>query len=172
MPRRIQIVLLAALLLLLGYVVYRNVYPPEVASAVSMPTGQFVPLSVKDPALRLDLLDRLKKFQYRGSQRNIFSAAAPSAPAPAAAAKPRADAAAPAGPPPLTIPAKFFGYVTDARTGTRRAFFSEGDNVYILGVGEMLLGKYRLLEIGNNTVEMEEISSGRRTSLTMQEPLP
>lgn len=172
MSRRIQIVLLAALFLLLGYEVYRNFWPSDVASAVAVPAQKFVPLSVTDPSLRLDLLDRLKQFRYDGSQRNIFSATAPLPPAPKASLRNSSVPAVPAGPPPLVVPAKFFGYVTDARTGARRAFFSEGDNVYILGVGEVLLGQFRLLQIGNNTVQMEQISSGRRTTLTMQEPLP
>jgi hypothetical protein len=171
-PRRIQIVLLSALLLLLGYMAYRNLWPSEVSSAISTTSQQFVPLAVEDPSLRLDLLDRLKQFQYHGSQRNIFSATVPPPPAPAVSAAKQVAPAPPPGPPPLIVPAKFFGYVTDARTGTRRAFFSEGDNVYILGVGELLLGRFRLLQIGNSTVEMEETSSGRRTTMAMQEPLP
>jgi hypothetical protein len=172
MSRRIQILLLAVLVLLLSYEAYRNFWPSDVASAVAVPTQRFVPLSVTDPSLRFDLLDRLKKFQYQGSQRNIFSATAPPPPAPAASQVKSTAFAAPAGPPPLVVPAKFFGYVTDARTGARRAFFSEGDDVYILGVGEVLLDRFRLLQIGNDTVQVEEIASGRRTTLTMQEPIP
>ena len=79
---------------------------------------------------------------------------------------------APAGPPPLVIPATFYGYVTDSLTGMRRAFFLEGENVYILAVGEDLLGRYRLVQIGNSSAELEEISSGRRATLTMEEPNP
>ena len=54
----------------------------------------------------------------------------------------------------------------------RRAFFMEGENVYIVAVGEVLLGRYRLVQIGNSSVELEEISTGRRATLTMEEPNP
>ena len=83
--------------------------------------------------------------------------------------------APPPGPPPvapLVVPATFFGYVTDARTGVRRAFFSEGDDVFVVGVGEILLGRFRLLQIGNSTAELEETGSGRRATVTLQEPGP
>ena len=66
----------------------------------------------------------------------------------------------------------FYGFVTDVQTGMRRAFFIEGENVYIIGVGENLLGRYRLVQIGNSSVELEEIGTGRRATLTMEEPNP
>lgn len=70
---------------------------------------------------------------------------------------------------PPVVPATFYGYVTDAHTGTRRAFFIEGeDNIYVLAVGEILLGRFRLVQIGSDTAELEEISSGRRATLTME----
>ncbi len=139
-------------------------------------SDNFQPLPVENPALRLDLLDRLKKFQYQGSHRNIFSAALPPpvpvAPVVPVSTKPAAPPAPPP-PPPLVVPATFFGYVTDARTGSRRAFFNEGDDVYVVAVGETLLGRFRLVQLGNNTAEMEEVATGRRTTLTMtQEPGP
>ena len=73
---------------------------------------------------------------------------------------------------PLVVPATFYGYVTDQQTGMRRAFFMEGENVYVLGVGDVLLGRYRLVQIGNSSAELEEISTGRRATLTMEEPTP
>jgi hypothetical protein len=74
---------------------------------------------------------------------------------------------------PLVVPATFYGYVTDAHTGTRRAFFMEGEgNVYVLAVGEVLLGRFRLVQIGSDTAELEEISSGRRATLTMEASPP
>ena len=55
----------------------------------------------------------------------------------------------------------------------RRAFFNDGDDVYVIGVGETLLGRFRLMQIGNNTAEMEEVATGRTATLTMtEEPGP
>ncbi len=171
MQRRVQIAVFAVLLVILGYMVYSRTRPSAAASAADALLG-FQPLSVENPTLRLDLLDRMKQFEYQGSHRNIFVATPPPPPAPPPSASHSAVPAAPPPPPPLVVPATFFGYVTDARTGNRRAFFSEGDDVYVLAVGETLLGRFRLLQIGNNTAEMEEVASGRRTTLTLEEPGP
>jgi len=169
MTREAKIGALAILLLALGYVAYHSLWPVNAAPPVSTVTEKFVPLPVENPALRLDLLDAQKKFEYQGPRRNIFDIAPPPPPARPANPVPVAPAPPPP-PPPLVVPATFFGYVADVQTGTRRALFSDGDDVYILGVGEILGGRFRLLQIGNSTAELEETSTGRRTTLTMEEP--
>ena len=163
--------LLAAILLLFVYVVYSNRQPNAVVVATSSARG-FVPLAVENPALRLDLLQELKKFQYEGPRRNIFSTAPLPPPVQAALPAPPVISAPVqmAGPPPLTVPATFFGRVIDKRSGTQRAFFSQGDDVYVLGLGEVLMNRFRLIQIGDRTAELEEIASGRRTTLTMEQP--
>jgi len=171
--RQYRLVLLVALLLVLAYVAYVSLRPAGVGSTVANANNAFVPLAVENPALRLDLLANLKKLTYTGSQRNIFSATPPPPPP-----KPAAAAVVPAGPviapppPPLVIPATFFGYVADAQTGTKRAFFNSGDDVFVLGIGDILLGRFRLLQIGNNNAELEETASGRRATMTLEEPGP
>jgi hypothetical protein len=174
MKRAAKPALLAILLVVLAVVVYRRLWPVDAASSPAVATQTFVPLPVENPALRLDLLERLQQYSYQASRRNIFSAAAPSpertvtiAP-PVTQQPPRQQAPPPS--PPLTVPATFFGYVTDARTGHKRAFFSEGEEVHVVAIGEVLMGRFRLLQIGNSTAEVEETSSGRRTTLTMEEP--
>jgi hypothetical protein len=122
--------------------------------------------------LRLDLIENLKKFQYEGPRRNIFSTMATPAPAPVEAAAPII-AAPPVtlpGPAPLVVPATFFGRITDRSSGAQRAFFSEGDNVYVVGLGDTLMSRFRVVQIGDSTAELEEIASGRRTTLTMEKP--
>ena len=178
MTRRNQIAsaLLAAILLLLAYVIYSNFRQPgAVVVAISAAQG-FAPLAVENPALRIDLLEQLRKFEYEGPRRNIFSTEAlpvevaeQFTPGPAIAAPP-APFSGPSGPAPLVVPVVFFGHVTDTRSGTRRAFFSEGEEVYVLGLGELLLSRFRLVQIGNSTAELEELASGRRATLTMENP--
>jgi hypothetical protein len=173
MKRRNQIAagLLAAVLLLLAYVVYSNRQPVTVS--VNAGSIQFAPLPVENPALRQDLLQQLKNFQYEGPRRNIFSTEPLPAPAPVQQAPPPPVIAGPTpipGPPPLVVPAQFFGRITDKRTGAQRAFFNSGDDVFVLGLGEVLLNRFRLVQIGDTTAELEEIASGRRTTLTMEKP--
>ena len=171
-----RIILLAGLGVVFLYVIYISNRPSEIAQVVSSADEKFRPIAVENPALKLELLERLKKLQYQGSHRNIFSSVAPppesAVPPPVIAPPPITAPGGPSGPAPLVVPATFYGFVTDARTGMRRAFFMEGENVYIISVGEMLLGRYRLIQIGNSSVELEETSSGRRATLTMEEPNP
>lgn len=173
--RQKRIALLAGLALLFFYLVYRSNRPPEIAAVVSSADEKFRPIAVENPALKLELLERLKKLQYEGSHRNIFSSVAPppvSAAPPSAVAPPPVAPVVPSGPAPLVVPATFYGFVTDAQTGARRAFFLEGENVYVIAIGETLLGRFRVVQIGNSSVELEEVGTGRRATLTMEEPNP
>jgi hypothetical protein len=176
MTKRNQIAsgLLVVLLLVFGYEIYSYRRPATNAAAPGATQG-FQPLPVENPALRLDLLKQIKNFQYEGPRRNIFSTAPlpPPVTAQQQEAPPPQVAGPPAplpGPPPLVVPATFFGRMTDRKTGAQRAFFNSGDDVYVLGPGDILLNRFRLVQIGESTAELEEIASGRRTSLTMERP--
>ena len=51
----------------------------------------------------------------------------------------------------------------------KRAFLSDGDNIYIVGEGDTLLGKFRVTKIGNANLDFEEIASGRHGSTQLTE---
>ncbi|MGB6430168.1 MAG: hypothetical protein WBF06_06255 [Candidatus Acidiferrales bacterium] len=178
MTRRTQIIVLCVLLGVFALALYIEFRPESGnVSFAPPPTSvqQYVPLQVENPALRLDEIARVHRLEYTGVHRNIFSATIPPPPPPKltpAQIKAQQEAEAnrpPPPPPPLDVPATFFGYVTDARTGHKQAFFTNGDDVFIAGEGELLLGRFRVLKIGNDTAEVEEVSSGRRATLTMQQ---
>ena len=80
----------------------------------------------------------------------------------------------PPGPPPLTVDAKYFGYVSDMGGSHRRAFFATANNedVFIAGEGDTLMGRFRVVRITNTTADVEEVSSGRRATLILEEPGP
>lgn len=159
-------------LLVLAVVAYSSQSRNSVFTGASASDVRFTPLDVSDPSLRLDLLDRIQKLEYKGQHRNIFSAE-PLPPPPSVLAAQQARARGPVvpPPPPVTVPATFYGIVTDLRTGQKRACFSaNADDVYIVPVGGTLLNQFRILTIGNNSVEVEEISSGRHTTLMLAQP--
>ena len=176
MSRRNQIIVLGLLFAVLGYRLYLTFRPSENSGTVSNADGQFVPVDVDNPALRMDILQRFLNLEYKGVHRNIFSATLPPPPhAAKTAAGERRPAAVPAGPPPLTVDAKYFGYVSDAHGSHRRAFFATGNNedVFIAGEGDTLLGRFRVVKLTDTTADVEEVSSGRRATLTLeQEPGP
>jgi hypothetical protein len=169
--RRTQWIVLGVLVFALGWVVAaRWGRAPELGS-VLFANEKYEPLAIPDPTLRLDLLERVRNFEYKGTGRNIFSASLPPRPQPAPPPQP-APVVAPTSsePPPLQVPFRFYGYKEDPRTGHRRAFFTDGENVFIAAQGETIQNRFRLLKIGNQSAEVEEISSGRRTTLQLEQP--
>jgi len=170
--RQIEFALLGILLLGVALVVYYDVYHPAVTPGVLSAAETYTPIGVQDPSLRLDLLQKIRTFEYSGIHRNIFSATLPPPVTPAGHGS-----GLPSGPaipqePPLVIPVKFFGYSVDTGSGKRRAFFTDGDDVFIAAEGEMLLNRFRILHIGNASAELEEVSSGRRATVILEEETP
>jgi hypothetical protein len=144
--------------------------PPVSADA------KFVPLSVHEPQLRLDLLAKLQKEASLTAHRNIFTATPPppeptKAELEAAKHKYTTGPMPPPPPPPVQVPGEFFGYaVRPAPSGKRFAFFKNGDDVFVVAEGDAFLSNYRLIHIGNDSADVEEISSGRHARVAMVQP--
>ena len=175
MSRRNQIIALGVLLPVLVVTLYFT-FRTSVDS-VKAPTaaGLFTSIPVDNPALRLDIQQHFLSLEYKGAHRNIFVATLPPPPplptpvAPVIVAPP-----VPTGPPPLTVDAKYFGFVSDTKGSHRRAFFATANNeeVFVAGEGDTLLGHFRVVKISSTTADLEEVASGRRATLTMEEQIP
>ena len=168
-----QAYLLVGLVVLLVVIFYWNRIGPGGADTVVAGNVKFEPLKVEDPQLRLDLLDKVRDTEYKGSNHNIFSYAPP--PPPKAAAKIQqahvdVGPKLPPPPPPLTVPVTFFGFSVNPRTQRRLAFLSANDQVYIVGEGGTVLTNFRLVKIGNGSADFEEISTGRHATVPMTQP--
>jgi len=175
MSRRNQTIVLGVLLAVLGLTLYSRLRPADDGAKASSVTGLFTPINVDNPALRLDVLQHFLSLQYKGAHRNIFVATLPPPPAPPTPVVPvNTGPVIPAGPPPLTVDAKYFGFVSDSRGSHRRAFFATSNNeeVYVAGEGDTLLGRFRVVKLTATTADLEEVSSGRRATLTLEEPPP
>ena len=162
------------LLVVLGFVLY-HVYHPQDSGAggVFAADGKFQPLDVQAPQLRIDLLDKIHKLQYDGAHRNIFIAAPPPPPAaahPAAPAKPFVGPQLPPPPPPVRVPAELFGYAMQRSSGRREAFFVNGDDVLVVGEGETFLNRFRLIHVGEDSADVEEIGTSRHATVPMTAP--
>ena len=72
-------------------------------------------------------------------------------------------------PPPITL--KFYGYSTPRSDGQKRAFFLDGDDILIAAEGEMVKKRYRVVQIGVNSVIMEDtqFKNNRQTLILQQE---
>jgi hypothetical protein len=131
-------------------------------------------LNVDNPRIRLDQIERARKTEYKSSGRNPFSPI--QAPPPQVAhVEKKPDPVgpqpppAPPPPPPLTLPSnvKFFGLGTVP--SSRLAFFTDGEEVYVVAEGEVLMKRFRILRIGNASLEFEEISSGRTATAPLEQ---
>jgi hypothetical protein len=67
------------------------------------------------------------------------------------------------------LPAKFFGYGTIPNGTIRVAFLYDGEQPYVVAEGEVLKKNFRILKIGNASLEYEEISTGLRGTANLDE---
>ena len=144
-----------------------------VVAQVSDLKDDFV-FSVENPEIRLGEIERARKTEYKSSGRNPFSPVqAPAPPVSDTGEKHEVPGPQPPPPPPpLTLPSnvKFYGFGTVPIGTPRLAFFTDGEEVYAVAEGEVLMRRFRILRIGNAIVEFEEISSGRTSTAPLDEP--
>jgi hypothetical protein len=178
MNQKRQIAALLLLLVIAGIVWHFRSASPAVIEDTAAFVQNYPPLAVDNPQLHWWKLEDSRKAEYKSNGRNIFNLVAPHAPVARVKKEQQTrdqNAAAPPTPvvsPPLVLPVKFFGYGTAPVGAARRAFFTDGDEVFIVGEGETLMGRYRVLKIGNANLEFEEISTGRRASAALEEQGP
>ena len=179
MKQKKQLVFLAALVVVAGLVWYlfyfRNAKSSSGPNIASVRSYQL--LGIDNPGLHWPELNAARKAEYKSNGRNPFS---PEAPPPVVIAKNEKPHRPPVGPmplppvppiPPPTLPAtlKFFGYGTVPNGSARRAFFSDGEDVFIVAEGETLLGRYRIIKVNNTNLEFEEIATGRHNTTPLIE---
>src|ERR1700732_2518428 len=174
MSRRTQVGVLIGLLVLLVVVYLANRTQMPGLPGVMASDSSFQPLNVEEPELRLDLLEKLQKDYPAGSHRNIFSAVAlPVEPTPEQKARMEHQypiVNKPPAPPPVQVPAQFFGYASMPSSPRRVAFFLNGDDVLVVQEGSVFMGRFRLDKIGNDSADVEEVSSGRHATVPMVAP--
>ncbi len=175
MSRRTQIGVLIGLVILLVLLYISNRTQMPGLQGVMASDSSFQPLSVEEPELRLDLLAKLQKLDYpAGAHRDIFTNVA-LPPQLTAEEKRRQEhqyptVQHPPPPPPVEVPAQFFGYASMRSSPHRLAFFLNGDEVLVVQEGSVFLGRFRLDKIGNDSADVEEVSSGRHASVPMVAP--
>jgi len=180
MKQKKQVAVLVALLVIAGAIWFWYFERDRTAltDPADSPAKTAQLLSVENPAIHWHILEGARKTEYKSSGRNIFTTAAP----PPASQVPKKDPhpvccplpALPAPPAPDPDPVlppniKFFGYGTVPNGASRRAFFTDGQDVYVVAEGEVLLNRYRILRVGNATLEFEEVTSGRKGRAVLEE---
>lgn len=178
MSNRTKTYVLGALLLVLAYVAYSLIFSKDTGTGlqgVLASETKFQPINVDEPHLRIDLLEKLKSQEYAGSHRNIFAFGPPPPPPMSPSDKWKQDhrfvgPQPPPPPPPVNVGATLFGYASMPQSGKRVAFFLDGEDVLVVTEGAVFLNRFRLDKIGNDSADVEEISSQRHVIVPMVAP--
>jgi hypothetical protein len=154
---------------------------------VKFPAGERPNYATLDPTLRLDLLAKVQAIEPVGGARSLFAfSTAPPPPTPEGLKAgpiihpkqamigpppPPAPAPVPPPPPPPPITLKFYGYSAPRADGQKRAFFLDGDDIFVASEGELIKKRYRVVQIGVNSVVMEDtqFKNNRQTLILQQE---
>jgi hypothetical protein len=128
-----------------------------------------------DPTLDESAMLRTESLVYSGTGRNIFSTTyvppvvlpknVPSARPKAAIYTPPPPPPGP--PPPPAINLKFFGTETRAN-GERQAFLLQGEDVYLAAPGDIVARKYKIVSIGPNSIQVQDLSYNDTQTLPLQ----
>ena len=181
MQRRVELAILGVLALVLLFVYLHSRDAGPGLGGVQASNYQFIPLNIQEPELRLDLLDIIKKSTYAGSHRNVFVFGPAPPPEQVKTPAERQQEAMsrfigphqPPQPPAVSIsPATYFGSVLMEESGKRMAFFQNGEDVLVVPEGDTFLNnRFRLIHVGQENAEVEEIPSGRHGTVPMVPPV-
>ncbi len=101
---------------------------------------------------------------YKGSGRDIFQNQPE--PPPVAVIKPVINPGPPVPPPPPPIPLKFYGF-SGNKSGPKQVFLSKGEDIFIAKEGQIIDRRYKILKIGPNSVEVEDVLTNNRQTLPL-----
>jgi len=171
-----EIIALVALVVIAGLVWYAFVGKHQAGAAALFSSGTYTPINAEDYAKPIIDLEKSRTTEYKSSGRNIF-VAGPVAPPPTANApktvtqtRPFVGPMLPPPPPKPELGMKFFGFGTLPSNGPRRAFLQDGEDVRIVGEGDMVKNNIRITHIGNDRIEYEDINTGMKNSTNLELP--
>ena len=180
MKQKKQLAILGVLLVVAGLIWYAESGGKPIVGAINpgFVAQDYEPLPVDNPELHWGGIDAARRAEYKSSGRNPFSLqAAPIAPLPGATnvAANNANEFRKQGPQPAPVPqpptwpgnVSFFGYGTIPNGTARRAFLSVDGEVQVVGEGDTLLGRYRIVQVNNGVLEFQDIATGLRNTKSL-----
>ena len=166
MSGRNKLIVLLVLIGLFVAVNLRNSIAPAAKSVVSgRPTqaGAKPGSRIPDAEILPDRLEDSGPSAVAEAKRNIFLYGQPAQPVgPRPTPVQVVDTTPPPPPPPPPAPVRFFGFSQASAGGARRVFLTNGEETFIIREGDVFMQRYRLVRIGNENVEIEEISGAHR----------
>lgn len=127
-----------------------------------------------DPTLHPERMALAENTTYTGTSRNIFSkdslppVLADAIERPIAPVRTGATSSGPSGPPPPPpINLKFYGFATE-QNGRKYVFLLNGEDVFVAGVGDIVDRRYKVLQVENTAVVVEDLSYNNQQTLALQ----
>ena len=129
-----------------------------------------------DPSLRLDVLRAIEKIEYSGRGRDIFRETVeipkpvgpvitqPTGPPPPQC--PGDPRCGPPPPPPINL--KFYGFANKPGE-PKRIFLQENGNIFIAGEGDVVDRRYKVLHIGVNSVDIQDLLNNNTQTIPLQQ---
>lgn len=148
--------------------------PPTQASGTTETSGRnaqhLESATSLDPTLHPEWMAMAENTVYTGTSRNIFSK--DSLPPSQTIEKPIASVrtgrpvlTGPAPPPPIDL--KFYGFANE-HNGHQLVFLLHGEDIFIAGQGDIVDGRYKVLQIQSNSVVVEDLAYNDQQSLPLQ----
>jgi hypothetical protein len=150
--------------------------PASTANRVSGETGKpaqhLESATALDPTLHPERMAMAENTKYTGTSRNIFSKdSLPPVPigaieAPIASARTTGPAPIAGPPPPPPIDLKFYGFAKE-QNGHKLVFLMHGEDVFIAGPGDIVDGRYKVIQINDNSVVIEDLAYTNQQTLPL-----
>jgi hypothetical protein len=146
---------------------------PSAAPQLKAPGAMPVQDSSQDPRLRLDILEASRNVKYEAGGRNIFRKQEPKieptiTPVRQAFIGPLAPTPTPPPPPPPPMPLNYYGFASKPGE-PRKVFLQEkgGEQQFIVGQGDIVARRYKVIQIQTNSVLMEDVLNNNRESIPL-----
>lgn len=173
-----QLIALGTLVVLAGAIWYLRFRPAGKTSTGISSSGVYTPINAQDYNVIISGLAKTQSTEYKSAGRNIFVMGPMQAEKAAGPQKPKkvfvvySQPQPPAPPPPAELPMIFFGYGMLPAGGPRQAFLKESssDDVHIVNEGDLLLNHIKILHIGNERIDFEDINTGQKGSKNLEAP--
>jgi hypothetical protein len=145
--------------------------PNRVSGETGKPAQHLESATSLDPTLHPEVMATAENTVYSGTSRNIFSKDSLPPIQEAAIEKPIASArtgpVVPSGPPPPPpIDLKFYGFAKQ-QNGRKLVFLMHGEDIFIAGPGDIVDGRYKVIQITDNSVVIEDLAYTNQQTLPL-----
>ncbi|MES2222514.1 MAG: hypothetical protein V4587_16305 [Acidobacteriota bacterium] len=143
----------------------------QVGGVVGRPAQHVESANSLDPTLHPEWMAKAENTVYSGTSRNIFSKDSLPPVQQTAIEKPIAPARTgpviPSGPPPPPpIDLKFYGFAKQ-QNGRKLVFLMHGEDIFIAGAGDIVDGRYKVIQVNDNSVVVEDLAYTNQQTLPL-----